>query len=75
MMGIVVPQRFKQGVLEQLIDPNDVPIVFVTHFEHHSNELSWRESIADVVQLPPTSSGMVDLAALRELLEKHKTRR
>ena len=28
------------------------PVVFVGPFEHHSNELPWRESIADVVQHP-----------------------
>lgn len=74
MMGLVVPQRYKQAVLEQLVDPNDVPIVFVTHFEHHSNEISWRESLAEVIELPPTASGAVDPAALRDLLEKYKMR-
>lgn len=69
MMGLVVPQRFKQTVLDTL-DPNDVPIVFVTHLEHHSNEVSWRESIVEVVELPPTSRGLVDPDALRKLLEE-----
>ena len=28
------------------------PVVFIGPFEHHSNELPWRESIADVVVIP-----------------------
>ncbi|HET6908872.1 MAG TPA: aminotransferase class V-fold PLP-dependent enzyme [Mycobacteriales bacterium] len=40
------------------------PVVFVGPFEHHSNELPWRESIADVVQIPEDYDGHLDLAAL-----------
>src|ERR1051325_5781909 len=40
------------------------PVVFVGPFEHHSNEVSWRETIADVVVVPEDADGHVDLAAL-----------
>ncbi|MFT8321240.1 MAG: aminotransferase class V-fold PLP-dependent enzyme [Bacillus sp. (in: firmicutes)] len=51
------------------------PIVFVTHMEHHSNYLSWVETIADVEVIRPTSTGDVDVLHLIELLEKNKHRR
>src|SRR3954463_12419974 len=35
----------------------DRPVVFVGPFEHHSNELPWRESIADVVEIPEDRDG------------------
>ena len=31
------------------IPPAERPVVFIGPYEHHSNELPWRESIADVV--------------------------
>src|SRR5919108_5778739 len=35
--------------LADRIPPRERPVVFIGPFEHHSNELPWRESIADVV--------------------------
>jgi len=50
------------------------PVVFVTHLEHHSNHTSWYETIADVVVVPPDPQGVVDLAALEELLHRYRAR-
>jgi len=50
------------------------PVVFLTHMEHHSNQTSWYESIADVVVLKPTVDLLVDLSELRQQLEKYKNR-
>ena len=41
------------------------PVVFIGPFEHHSNELPWRESIADVVVIPEDADGHIDLDAAR----------
>lgn len=53
----------------------DTPIVFVTHMEHHSNQTSWLETIADVEIIPADKEGFVDLNALKKLLEKYKFRK
>lgn len=53
----------------------DVPVVFVTHMEHHSNHTSWLETVADVVLLKPDDENMVDPENLRGELEKYKNRR
>jgi selenocysteine lyase/cysteine desulfurase len=50
------------------------PIVFVGPFEHHSNELPWRESIADVVVIPEDADGHVDLGRLEAELVAHADR-
>ncbi|MBN2237931.1 MAG: aminotransferase class V-fold PLP-dependent enzyme [Bacteroidales bacterium] len=50
------------------------PVVFITHMEHHSNQTSWEETIADVVVLTPTSDMLVDENELRKQLEKYKER-
>ncbi|MEX1178565.1 MAG: aminotransferase class V-fold PLP-dependent enzyme, partial [Nitriliruptor sp.] len=44
------------------------PVVFIGPYEHHSNELPWRESIADVITIPEDGDGHVDLAALETAL-------
>jgi selenocysteine lyase/cysteine desulfurase len=45
--------------------PDERPVIFIGPYEHHSNELPWRESIADVVTIPEDPDGHVDLDALR----------
>ncbi len=47
-----------------LIPAGERPVVFVGPFEHHSNELPWRESIADVVVISEDADGHVDLEHL-----------
>jgi selenocysteine lyase/cysteine desulfurase len=50
------------------------PAVFVGPYEHHSNELPWRESIADVVVIGEDADGRVDLADLDRQLTRHAGR-
>jgi len=45
------------------------PIVFVGPYEHHSNEISWRENLATVVTVRMDSEGGIDLEHLEELLQ------
>jgi selenocysteine lyase/cysteine desulfurase len=52
----------------------DRPVVFVGPYEHHSNELPWRESIAEVVTIPEDPDGRIDLAALERSLAEHADR-
>jgi selenocysteine lyase/cysteine desulfurase len=50
------------------------PVVFVGPYEHHSNELPWRESIADVVVIGTDADGHIDLSELAAQLERHRDR-
>jgi hypothetical protein len=43
-------------------------------YEHHSNELPWRESIADFVMIPEDADGRIDLEALDHELHSHADR-
>ena len=60
--------------LTRQIPENDRPVVFVGPYEHHSNELPWRESIADVVVIGEDSDGHVDLADLEGQLVRYAQR-
>ncbi|MEU3979160.1 aminotransferase class V-fold PLP-dependent enzyme [Streptomyces sp. NPDC026672] len=50
------------------------PVVFVGPYEHHSNELAWRESLADVVVIREDDTGRLDLDDLRAALETYAHR-
>src|SRR3990172_7967504 len=38
-------------VKPECIDVRDRPVIFITHMEHHSNQTSWYETMADVVMI------------------------
>ena len=50
------------------------PVVFVGPFEHHSNELPWRESIADLVTIREDRDGYIDLEQLAVELDRYADR-
>ena len=45
------------------------PVVFIGPYEHHSNEISWRENLATVVTVRMDSEGEIDLKHLESLLK------
>ena len=56
------------------IPEDERPVVFIGPYEHHSNELPWRESIADVVVIHEDAAGRIDLEELAERLEEYDDR-
>jgi len=60
--------------LASRIPAADRPVVFVGPYEHHSNELPWRESIADVVVIGADADGHIDLADLEGQLRRYAQR-
>lgn len=57
-----------------LIPEEERPVVFIGPYEHHSNEIPWRESIADVVVIDEDADGKIDLAALEDALTRYADR-
>jgi selenocysteine lyase/cysteine desulfurase len=47
------------------------PVVFIGPYEHHSNELPWRESAAEVVTIREGADGRLDLDHLATELRRH----
>ncbi len=60
--------------LRAMVPTAERPIVFVGPYEHHSNELPWRESLADVVVIHEDADGRIDAAHLASELERHADR-
>ena len=71
LMGIYIPpctlSRFT-------CKPSNLPVVFIGPYEHHSNELSFREGLCEVVRIPLDSEEKIDLEALENALERYKKR-
>lgn len=71
ILGLKISERWRDKVL----DPNEKkPVVFVSHMEHHSNQTSWLETIADVVVLPPCDEGLICLDNLRNTVKDYTDR-
>ena len=71
IMGLRIPAGLddRYGFTES-IPLDERPVIFVGPYEHHSNELPWRESIASVVEIREDADGHIDLEDLeRRLVE------
>jgi len=74
-LGLSIPSRLEDEYALSAMIPNDRrPVVFVGPFEHHSNELPWRESIADVVRIDEDEDGHIDLGQLADELQRYAGR-
>jgi len=60
--------------LSERIPADQRPVVFIGPYEHHSNEISWRETIADVVVIAEDSDGRIDQADLESRLVEYASR-
>lgn len=60
--------------LDKHIPAAERPVVFIGPYEHHSNELPWRETIADVVSIELNEQGGIDQVALAKALKSYAHR-
>lgn len=67
ILGLAIPPATRKA-LGLHAETRLETVVFVGPYEHHSNELSWRESLAETVNIPLCPQGGVDLAALEQAL-------
>lgn len=69
LLGLRISEPLeRQYALSRQIPAHERPIVLVGPYEHHSNELPWLESVADVVEVALDDAGSVDLDDLRAKL-------
>jgi selenocysteine lyase/cysteine desulfurase len=71
ILGLKIPENLKEFTN---IPIEMKPIVFISHMEHHSNQTSWLETIADVEIIPGCERGLFCIDNLVKLLEKYKNR-
>lgn len=71
LLGLKVPEQVRPKLA---LKPEERPVVFITHMEHHSNHTSWLETLADTVVLPPDDNLLIRPQALEEALETYRDR-
>lgn len=68
LMGIYIPPKSKQRLGVQT--PSNAPCVFVGAYEHHSNEISYREGMCHLTRIPLNSQGLLDMEVLKQSLNE-----
>lgn len=71
ILGLKLPEQFNNRVQ---IGQTERPVVFVSHMEHHSNQTSWMETVAEVVQIQANDNGELYLNNLENLLKEYELR-
>jgi selenocysteine lyase/cysteine desulfurase len=76
LLGIRVPEPLERTYgLSRAIPANERPVVLVGPYEHHSNELPWLESVAEVIEIGLDAEGAVSLRSLEDQLGRFASRR
>ena len=73
VIGVAIPSIIREKV-SNCLGNEEKWVVFVGPYEHHSNILSWRQSLAEVVEIGFDDNGLIDMEALRQQLESYKSR-
>ncbi|APQ17582.1 aminotransferase class V-fold PLP-dependent enzyme [Maribacter hydrothermalis] len=71
IMGLRWPDTIKNKIK---LPENERPVVFISHMEHHSNQVPWMETIADVVIVPCDENNLICPEKLRAEVEKYADR-
>ncbi|MBC8072772.1 MAG: aminotransferase class V-fold PLP-dependent enzyme [Deltaproteobacteria bacterium] len=75
LLGLRIAEPLERRYqLSKHIPANERPIVLLGPYEHHSNELPWIESIADVVEIELDAAGRIDLVDLERKLTLYADR-
>lgn len=73
LMGLYIPpatlKRFNITVAKKKL-----PLVIVGPYEHHSNEVSYREALCEVQRIRLNDEGLIDLKQLKEILQENRHR-
>src|SRR6185436_8844888 len=71
VLGLRIPAGLDDRYrLSEQIPADERPVIFIGPYEHHSNELPWRESICDVVTIPEDRDGHIDTTVLEQRLQQ-----
>ncbi|RFC53403.1 aminotransferase class V-fold PLP-dependent enzyme [Brumimicrobium aurantiacum] len=72
ILGLKIHEKYRSTID---IQASDRPIVFITHMEHHSNQTSWLETIADVIVVEPDEEGLVSVENFRKIIQQYQHRK
>ena len=75
ILGVYLPPATRKNLedncnLDLTKTYEKLPVVFVGPYEHHSNEISWRDGLCEIAEVALDENGHIDLAHLEVLLKK-----
>ncbi|WP_071394211.1 aminotransferase class V-fold PLP-dependent enzyme [Bacillus tuaregi] len=71
LLGLTLHETYKNRTK---LNDCEKPVVFITHMEHHSNQISWEETMTDVVIVPPDAHGNVSPMMLENMIKQYGDR-
>lgn len=73
LTGIYAPPKVREKYLSNL-SPKALPLVIIGPYEHHSNELSFREGLCECVRVRLNANGELDFTDFERILKANKGR-
>lgn len=67
ILGLYIPPATRARYAD-IMDVDTKPLVIIGPYEHHSNDISYREAICDTVRIGLNEKGLVNLEELEEVL-------
>ena len=74
IMGLYLPPMSANRLGEEALKGANLPLVIISPYEHHSNEISLREGLCEVVRIPLSKSGEINFGRLDQLLKINSKR-
>ncbi|XP_071695197.1 uncharacterized protein [Rutidosis leptorrhynchoides] len=69
VIGVAISPILKEKVLNSCLKDEERWVVFVGPYEHHSNLLSWRQSLAEIIEIGLDDKGLIDMDNLKSQLQ------
>ena len=73
LLGLYIPPATAKR-LNLDIDKSKLPLVIVGPYEHHSNEVSYREALCELQRIRLNNEGLIDLVQLETILKANQHR-
>jgi selenocysteine lyase/cysteine desulfurase len=75
ILGLRIPSALEDRYgLSRHVPARERPVIFRSHMEHHSNDITWRETIGESAYVEFDAHGRVSPADLDAQLERHRDR-
>ena len=75
LMGIYIPPMSREFLKLDIKSLENLPLVLVSPYEHHSNEISYRAGLCEVKRIPLDEKGEIDFNALNQILAENRGRK
>ncbi|PSM52094.1 aminotransferase [Campylobacter blaseri] len=75
IMGIYIPPATRDFLGLNIKNMDNLPLVLVSPYEHHSNEISYRQGVCETIRVSLDKNGEINFDELKEILEKNRGRK